>query len=1528
MFRYVVILSLAIAGSAGFVPSRVAAEDAAAVQSVAASRNLAVLETRTPQLLGTLQGGVRVWLLAILDAKGAHLVPAADVDTAIAANISEERPVFFGTDAPLLKAAVDADFVISSEIQYEAGDVTVWLRSFDAKNGQPATIGTAQGLLKDVGALLMEAARPILAAQGGGPIDEAAWTPRLGDLSGFARSWQHYRNGELAEAWQEIQTDKGETANWLRDRIVAFTKDPSVSVAARSRLASVRGVKDSDWLRVRHGIVKEDDADLLVAGAQNAVSRQDPARALELYDKAAQIDPSHPVAARGKARMQTKLGQHDAAKDSYGQLLQANPGDVEAHEALAGNPTLPDAQRAQHHLSAGKIRSQNFEAQSAGQQLQQAGALGILDQARANVALMNERMGNHGDALLTYEEIAASGNADVYTNLGLARTRGKAGNMSGASTAYQAALVAEPDNPEALLGQGRIMTSEGDPDAAVASLERAVEIDPGNAQARRALAAAHKAAGNTAAALDVLDPDAVDYDDRAGILADAAAIHEADGNTGQAELVLEEAVSLAPEDGPLRSSLARAYEANGNTDAAAMQQATVVALTGVQLRPSDEPAAADVEDGSRVMSGSQFGELIDDFPVVHPHRDRDIEVVAFLGIATPSGWEYQVRQWVMPKVLDAQALSDAMRGALSARYDVVPNMPVPDVASGAYGRILQMGKTRSDISLVNDLLDVHATFRARLTPKVEEGTSEIWGSPTRPIQLQVRMNGGRTDESVFIIQNGVHMPNPDAFVTWNPRAAVPGLILLALILYPVVRGWGSLEVNLEYEVSKNSKGFFSIQLSKKPGVAKRDSGKGAKSKSTKYQRKVRRWSRYARDMVGTKTMFRMIPSRSYYVVIHGLLQDRSSGEVIGNYLEERKVKVGRGGTTSVSFDFRVKQAPITVQLNRADSQTDKQALVAIKNAPETLRYVREESVILFAGNGRHTVVVGIDGAIFEVDLEIVDLTGLMVPLALGDNAQAIFHGCPDAVEPYVNGDYKTASKALDRAGYSELANTMRAEFHHERGEDEEAARFYEAAGNLTMAAELSANSQDAQHSATLFEQAGDFRRAAEGYAEAGDGIRAAQAFEAAYDYDNAIDAYREAGDLDKSMELLEKVGRFFEAGSTAFETGDKERAIRNLQMVDVRDPDFAQACHTLADLFAERGEWDLAIEKAREAANSAGDDHAALDVHERLGLLLEQAGRPGEALEIYENIRKRDYMYEGIGDRIAALREMVTTAAIDDAATQPAGAAMPASRPPADDRYEILDELGRGGMGVVYKAKDTRLGRVVALKQLPDNLKDHPTAVELFLREARAAAALNHQNIVTLFDADQTDDNYFITMEMLEGFPLDAVLKKRGKLKPKDAVRLMLQTAQGLQYAHDQRIVHRDIKTSNLFFTRDRIVKIMDFGLAKMLEEVRRATTVIGGTPYYMAPEQAAGEQLDHRADLYALGVTLFELLVGHVPFREGDVTFHHRHTEPPDVRDLVEGVPDVLADLVGDLMKKAPDDRPATTAEVVARLESILQSL
>jgi serine/threonine-protein kinase len=310
-----------------------------------------------------------------------------------------------------------------------------------------------------------------------------------------------------------------------------------------------------------------------------------------------------------------------------------------------------------------------------------------------------------------------------------------------------------------------------------------------------------------------------------------------------------------------------------------------------------------------------------------------------------------------------------------------------------------------------------------------------------------------------------------------------------------------------------------------------------------------------------------------------------------------------------------------------------------------------------------------------------------------------------------------------------------------------------------------------------------------------------------------------------------------------------------------------------------------------------------------------------------EIVRRRDATYPNLATRIEGIRKRLSkeqsTQAVSGVDVGDSTTAFATGF-----RYEILEEIGRGGMGIVFKARDRRLGRIVALKRLPDNLRNHPKAIKLFLREARAAAALNHPNIVTLFDAGREDDTFYITMELLEGASIQTILHKRGKLTPRDVARLGVQIAGGLHYAHEQRIIHRDIKTGNLFFTKRKRVKIMDFGLAKMVEEVRRASTVIGGTPYYMAPEQALGGIIDHRADIYALGVTFFELLTGKVPFVDGDVAYQHRHTPPPDPRERCEGVPDALAELILHMLAKAPDDRCGSGARVAERLQEISRAI
>jgi tetratricopeptide (TPR) repeat protein len=401
--------------------------------------------------------------------------------------------------------------------------------------------------------------------------------------------------------------------------------------------------------------------------------------------------------------------------------------------------------------------------------------------------------------------------------------------------------------------------------------------------------------------------------------------------------------------------------------------------------------------------------------------------------------------------------------------------------------------------------------------------------------------------------------------------------------------------------------------------------------------------------------------------------------------------------------------------------------------------------------------------------------------------------------------------------------------------------------------------------------------------------------------------------------LQETMGNARRAAVLYRESGDWANAVRLLEPIPGTDPHYVVACEMLADYFESEGLLEQAIQRIEAAIGIATQRPQLRDLHERLAGLYERADQLPRALELLEQLREEQPEREGLRTRIETLRKRISVARATTLRFEREG--------PGQSRYEILDQLGAGGMGVVFRALDRRLGREVALKRLAENLRDNPVALQLVEREARAAAALNHPNIVTLFDADQEEGRFFITMELLRGHPLSTLLRRNGPFGAGEVAKLGRQAAAGLEYAHARGVIHRDIKPGNLFLCETQVLKIMDFGLAKLVEEVRKQGTVLAGTPCYMAPEQSTGAQVGPPCDLYSLGVSLFELAAGQVPFREGDVAKQHRYSPPPDPRELAPDLPDALAELVLELLAKRPDARPDAGA-ARARLEAIAAQL
>ena len=246
------------------------------------------------------------------------------------------------------------------------------------------------------------------------------------------------------------------------------------------------------------------------------------------------------------------------------------------------------------------------------------------------------------------------------------------------------------------------------------------------------------------------------------------------------------------------------------------------------------------------------------------------------------------------------------------------------------------------------------------------------------------------------------------------------------------------------------------------------------------------------------------------------------------------------------------------------------------------------------------------------------------------------------------------------------------------------------------------------------------------------------------------------------------------------------------------------------------------------------------------------------------------------------------------------------------DRYEIIDKAGSGGMADVYKAKCHRLNRYVAIKILKQEYSSDAKFVTKFRGEAQSVAGLSHPNIVNVYDVGDDDGLHYIVMELVEGITLKKFIEKKGKLEVKEAVGIGIQIAQGMEAAHDNHIIHRDIKPQNIIISKEGKVKVTDFGIAKAATS-NTITSNAMGSVHYISPEQARGGYSDEKSDIYSLGVTMYEMLSGKVPF-EGEstvtVALAHIQEDAPLLDTMGQDIPRSLSKIVQKCMQKKPDMR------------------
>lgn len=422
------------------------------------------------------------------------------------------------------------------------------------------------------------------------------------------------------------------------------------------------------------------------------------------------------------------------------------------------------------------------------------------------------------------------------------------------------------------------------------------------------------------------------------------------------------------------------------------------------------------------------------------------------------------------------------------------------------------------------------------------------------------------------------------------------------------------------------------------------------------------------------------------------------------------------------------------------------------------------------------------------------------------------------------------------------------------------------------------------------------------------------AYEQARDNANVLyelaETYRAyiATQKEADVELLSKLGEIY------FELGELDDCIATYQKVLQSRQDSREAVLALGKSFHKKGLLDVAyryykqLEKTNEVKGllyQLGDDFYTQGEFEK-------------ALAAFEEIMAVDITYQDIGVKVRELREELQNASIPEGQHRSIWAQLNTR---ARRRFKLLEELGRGSMGLVFKAYDREMDEVVALKILPAQFSRDEDAVARFKQEAKAARRLTHPNIVRIHDIGEEEGRKYISMEFIEGKDLKRIIAAKQKLSASEMLYYSIEIALGLAYAHSMDTLHRDIKPANVMVTEDQKVKLTDFGIATVMTEAQEISSeIIVGTPLYMSPEQTEGKPCSAASDVYSLGVVMYEMLMGHPPFRLGNVAYHHIFTKPP----AMKGVKKRLAAIVMGCLEKNPAHRYGSMDELIRDMKTV----
>jgi serine/threonine protein kinase len=510
-----------------------------------------------------------------------------------------------------------------------------------------------------------------------------------------------------------------------------------------------------------------------------------------------------------------------------------------------------------------------------------------------------------------------------------------------------------------------------------------------------------------------------------------------------------------------------------------------------------------------------------------------------------------------------------------------------------------------------------------------------------------------------------------------------------------------------------------------------------------------------------------------------------------------------------------------------------------------------------------------------------------------------------------------AADAYDKINQSRRACRLRGEAALSHGNKGEAAEWFEKGEDYIRAAEFFEWEHDYGKAADCYYMIQNFAASASNYLKAGEEEKAAGVFELNREWKQAADIFFKFKNHKKAGKLYEKAGDFFYAGLSFLQVKDDKRAMANFQQVKESSPYYERAVGRIVEIFSRAGKPQLVTEKIEKLVKGKPMDESNLEWYYLLGQAYEDAGNFKKARDIFLGILSLDSSFRDVHKKLEEVEALINKFkemySVDENSAR---------------RYRILRKVGEGGMGIVYEAEDTKLKRMVALRVLDTRLIRDVKRLEHFYSEACSTASLSHSNIVKVYDVGQIENDHFISMEFIEGERFFDIIRKKKLLPLPDIFFIALRVLDALDYAHKKGVLHRDIRPHNIMITRQKEIKVLDFGIAVIRGENSKIES--GGfidSSYYISPEQIRGEDIDHRSDIYSLGVTLFHMITGKAPF-EGEggrsIYFQHLFEPMPSINEFRQDIPEKLIKIVEKCMEKRKEDRYQRVQEILDEIKQI----